>query len=94
MIIIQTERPKTISGVKYITGDARDIDALVEPNFDCISLILGEFARIEQSFAEYQFVVENNIIGTLRVIDFCRKFNIKLVYSASSAITAMHEPGL
>lgn len=82
-----------IGGVKYITGDARDIDALVEPNFDCI-IHLGEFARIEQSFAEYQFVVENNIIGTLRVIDFCRKFNIKLVYSASSAITAMHEPGL
>jgi len=82
-----------IGGVKYINGDARDIGSLVEPNFDCV-IHLGEFARLEQSFHEYQFVVENNIVGTLRVIEFCRRFNIKLVYSASSAITTMHEPGL
>ena len=82
-----------IEGVKYIEGDARDIANLVPSDLDCV-VHLGEFARIEQSFEEYKHVFENNIMGTLRVIEFCISKNIKLVYSASSAITSMNEPGL
>ena len=82
-----------IDGVRYIVGDARYVATLVDNNFDVI-VHLGEFARIEQSFKKYKNVVDNNIIGTLSVIDFCIQNSIKLVYSASSAISSMGEVGL
>ena len=79
-----------IEGVEYIEGEAKDLSNYFGPELDVI-IHLGEFARIEQSFERYYFTFENNITGTLAVIDFCIKHNTKLVYSASSAITSMHE---
>lgn len=82
-----------IEGVEYIEGEAKDLGNYFGPELDVI-VHLGEFARIEQSFDKFYFTFENNITGTLAVIDFCIKHNTKLVYSASSAITSMHEEGI
>ena len=82
-----------IEGVEYIEGEAKDLSNYFGPELDVI-IHLGEFARIEQSFDRFYFTFENNITGTLAVIDFCIKHNTKLVYSASSAITSMHEEGI
>ena len=46
----------------------------------------GEFSRINQSFIKTKDCLNFNIKGTLEVIKFCTDKNIKLIYSASSAI--------
>lgn len=46
----------------------------------------GEYSRISQSFEEPQLVIENNILGTSKVIDYCIKNKSLLIYSCSSAI--------
>ncbi len=45
----------------------------------------GEFARIYQSFLQMDKCIQSNTIGTIAVFDFCLKYKIKLIYSATSA---------
>ena len=45
----------------------------------------GEFARIYQSFLNMNECIDSNTIGTNSVFNFCLKYNIKLIYSATSA---------
>jgi nucleoside-diphosphate-sugar epimerase len=45
----------------------------------------GEFSRINQSFYKTEDCLDFNIKGTLEVIKYCSKNNVKLVYSASSS---------
>lgn len=80
-------------GCKYITGNVADIKNIISFKVDTV-VHLAEFARIEQSFDRFSHVVENNIIGTLKVIEFCITYNCKLIYSASSAISSMSEPDM
>ncbi len=54
-------------------------------NFDTI-IHLGEFSRINESFNNFDKVVDSNINGTLEVIKYCSKFNKKLIYACSSSI--------
>ena len=45
----------------------------------------GEFARIYQSFEEFDKCYDSNTIGTKAVFKFCLENKIKLIYSATSA---------
>ena len=45
----------------------------------------GEFARIYQSFKNFDECFQSNSIGTNAVFKFCLKNKIKLIYSATSA---------
>ena len=45
---------------------------------------LGEYSRVEQSFDDIDKVLLFNKIGTLKVLEFCRKHQCKLVYAGSS----------
>ena len=45
----------------------------------------GEFARIYQSFKNFNECFESNSQGTKEVFKFCLDNNIKLIYSATSA---------
>ena len=45
----------------------------------------GEFARIYQSFKNFNLCYESNSLGTKEVFKFCLDNNIKLIYSATSA---------
>jgi len=45
---------------------------------------LGEYSRVEQSFEDIDKVLLFNKIGTLKVLEFCRKHHCKLVYAGSS----------
>ena len=45
---------------------------------------LGEYSRVEQSFDDIDKVLLFNKIGTLKVLEFCRKRGCKLVYAGSS----------
>ena len=74
------------SKVKYIKGKTSDIGSLIK-NPSKIKTIFhfGEFARIYQSFLKMNECIESNSVGSNAVFNFCLKYNIKLIYSATSA---------
>lgn len=72
-----------IPGAEYRKGDTNDIDTLI-PESPAVIYHLGEYARIAPSFDEPQKVFTMNTLGTVAVLEFCRKKNAKLVYSGSS----------
>ena len=72
-----------IAGAVYIEGHTKDIAKLITEIPDII-YHLGEYSRVEQSFADMSIVWESNKDGTFAVLEFCRKHNIKIVYAGSS----------
>lgn len=72
-----------VSGVRYIKGETKDIDALVDFVPDLI-YHLGEYSRVEQSFDDMELVLRYNKIGTFKVLEFVRKTRAKLIYAGSS----------
>ena len=72
-----------INGVVYIQGNTKNIDSLIDCNPDII-YHLGEYSRVEQSFDDIEKVWSSNKDGIFAVLQFCRKFDSKLVYAGSS----------
>ncbi|MDD5032413.1 MAG: NAD-dependent epimerase/dehydratase family protein [Patescibacteria group bacterium] len=72
-----------IEGATYIKGETKDIEEHIKEIPDII-YHLGEYSRVLTSFDDVGLVWRLNIIGTLAVLEFCRKNNIKLVYAGSS----------
>lgn len=72
-----------VKGVTYIEGSTIDIKNLVNfsPN---LIFHLGEYSRVEQSFGDFNTVVESNVFGTMEVFKFCKANGIKVIYAASS----------
>lgn len=74
-----------IDGVKYINGDTWDIDNLLcDEHFDIV-YHFGEYSRIVKSFDDIRYVEKTILYGTPKVLEMCRKWNAKLIYSASSS---------
>ena len=73
--------------VKYLKGHTKNIDKLLRKYVSNINSIFhfGEFSRIYQSFLQMNKCIQSNSIGTHAVFDFCLRFKIKLIYSATSA---------
>jgi UDP-glucose 4-epimerase len=73
--------------VKYISGDTAEIKKLINSYKKKINAIFhfGEFARIYQSFENFDKCYASNSIGTKAVFKFCIDNSIKLIYSATSA---------
>ncbi|PIZ78818.1 MAG: ADP-L-glycero-D-manno-heptose-6-epimerase [Candidatus Pacebacteria bacterium CG_4_10_14_0_2_um_filter_40_20] len=72
-----------IKGVEYIAGDTIDISRLVTSPVNLV-FHLGEYARVEQSFADIDKVLHSNTQGTQAVLEYIRKCDAKLVYAGSS----------
>lgn len=73
--------------VKYLRGHTKDIYKLCNSFKSKINTIFhfGEFSRIHQSFELIDECFQSNIIGTQKVLNFCLKNKIKIIYSATSA---------
>ena len=73
--------------VKYIVGDTKEINKIFFSKKNKIHSIFhfGEFARIYQSFEQFDKCYDSNTIGSKAVFKFCLDNKIKLVYSATSA---------
>lgn len=54
---------------------------------------LGEYARVEQSFEDYDTVMDYNYHSFPNVLDFAKSRNAKLIYSGSSTKFAVGEDG-
>ena len=78
---------KNSKRVKYIKGSTEEISQLLKNYKKNIHSIFhfGEFARIYQSFKNFDECFKSNSIGTKAVFKFCLNNNIKLIYSATSA---------
>ena len=73
--------------IKYINCDTANIKKKLSSYKNSIEAIFhfGEFARIYQSFIEFDKCYDSNTIGSKAVFKFCLDNNIKLIYSATSA---------
>ena len=72
--------------IKYIKGDTQNISKILKNPKKIISLFhFGEFARIYQSFIKMNDCINSNSIGSNAIFNYCLKYNIKLIYSATSA---------
>ena len=73
--------------VKYLRGDTKNIISLFNRYKKKIDAVFhfGEFARIYQSFKNFDKCFSSNSIGTKEVFKFCLDNKIKLIYSATSA---------
>ena len=79
------------SRLKYIKGNTVNISKIFKkPNQIKTIFHFGEFARIYQSFLKMNECISSNSIGSNAVFNFCLKFKIKLVYSATSATLGNH----
>ena len=73
--------------VIYIKGNTKNIEKYFKDKIKKIKTIFhfGEFSRIYQSFKNFDTCMDSNLIGTKAVFNFCLKYKIKLIYSATSA---------
>ena len=72
-----------VPNVTYITGETRDIRAVVKFSPDFI-YHLGEYSRVEQSFEDIEKVWRYNKDGIFAVLQFCRSSGAKIIYAGSS----------
>jgi UDP-glucose 4-epimerase len=72
-----------VAGAEYRHGSTRDIRDLVTEQ-PALVYHLGEYSRVEQSFAEPDTVWRQNTHGTQAVLEFCRERGCKIVYAGSS----------
>ena len=73
--------------IKYINANTSEIISKLNKYKKKIHSLFhfGEFARIYQSFKNFDECFQSNSIGTNAVFKFCLKNKIKLIYSATSA---------
>ena len=73
--------------IKYIKDETLNISKILKKQKKNIKAIFhfGEFARIFQSFKNFDKCYQSNSIGSKAVFKFCLDNKIKLIYSATSA---------
>lgn len=76
-----------VKGCTYHYKDIEDIDEL--SSFDLCFHLAG-LSRIQPSFHEPSETFRVNTLGTQKVVEWCRKNNVKLVYAGSSS--KHHDP--
>jgi UDP-glucose 4-epimerase len=73
------------SGVAYYRGHTWEADSIFENESFDIVYHFGEYSRIVQSFRDIDFVHRSILSGTPVILELCRKWGAKLIYSASSS---------
>jgi UDP-glucose 4-epimerase len=71
-----------IKGVQYIEDNTFNIHQLDKQD---IVYHFGEYSRVVPSFKDVEYLATTNLWGTSRVIEQCKKWKAKLIYSASSS---------
>lgn len=73
--------------VDVITADICEIEEWfpkAKGTFDYV-FHFGEYSRIVSSFEDIDYVLKTNLHGTTRILEMCRHWGAKLIYSASSS---------
>jgi UDP-glucose 4-epimerase len=82
-MILAGSRANHVAGARYIEGHTRHIARLIDRRPDLV-FHLGEFSRVEASFAQAERIHESNVIGTAAVLEFWIAQHCKLIYAGSS----------
>jgi UDP-glucose 4-epimerase len=83
---ISNLHPLKVADITFREMDTVEIDEHLNslPAFDIV-YHFGEYSRIVKSFDDIEYVFETNLYGTTKVLEACRKWGAKLIYSASSS---------
>ena len=76
-----------VPGVEYYHGHTMNAHVIfedLEVPFDTV-YHFGEYSRIVQSFDDVKVVSDSILVGTPRILELCREWGAKLIYSASSS---------
>ena len=74
-----------IDGVEYIQGNTWDANIIFKDRtFDTV-FHFGEYSRIVKSFRDVNTVSKSILSGTPTILNLCKRWNAKLIYSASSS---------
>ena len=73
-----------IKGVKYLDADVQDIMDVVDNDFD-ICFHLAGLSRIQPSFSDPMTTFNSNTLGVLSIVEWCRKYGVRLIYAGSSS---------
>lgn len=76
--------PEGVLVIQASTWQIEDYFSESEGTFDIV-FHFGEYSRIVSSFKDIDYVLKTNLHGTTRVLEMCRKWGAKLIYSASSS---------
>lgn len=74
-----------IDGVKYENKSVRDF---LESDYDFkpdIVFHFGEYSRVVTSFDDIEYLIDTNLYSTAMLIDRCKQWGSKVIYSASSS---------
>ena len=74
---------------KYINGDIETIGNIAESNFD-ICYHLAAQSRVQPSFEDPETSFRVNVQGTLKVMEWAKEQNVKVIYAGSSS--KHHDP--
>jgi UDP-glucose 4-epimerase len=76
----------------YHYGNAKEISKIIDGAVDYV-FHFGEYSRVEQSFEDFDFVMQNNNESLLDILNFCKQRKAKLIYSGSSTKFTNDEEG-
>lgn len=81
-------------GIAYITGSCKEVALYFHDDvkFDYI-FHFGEYARVEQSFDDYEDVIDYNYHSFPKMLDFAKQSGAKFIYSGSSTKFSVGEDG-
>ena len=74
-----------VDGVKYENKSVRNF---LESDYDFkpdIVFHFGEYSRVVTSFYDIEYLIDTNLYSTAMLIDKCKQWGSKLIYSASSS---------
>ena len=73
------------SNVKYLEGNTWDADKIFSNDKFDVVFHFGEYSRIYKSFENIKLLYESILRGTPVILELVRKWNAKLIYSATSS---------
>jgi UDP-glucose 4-epimerase len=78
-----------VEGVEYFNLDIEEIEKINEKDFD-ICFHLAAQSRVQPSFENPQESIRVNVNGTMKVMEWAKKRNVKVIYAGSSS--KHHDP--
>ena len=78
-----------IKGVNYIDSDIEGISKISKSEFD-LCFHLAAQSRVQPSFDDPEESIRVNINGTMKVMEWAKKYNVKVIYAGSSS--KHHDP--
>ena len=78
------KRSNNIPGVKYIEMNILDINKLKSRDFD-VCFHLAAQSRVQPSFDNPINSYESNVTGTLKIVEWAKINNVKVIYAGSSS---------